>query len=59
MEATHTGNWAPFDIEPTGETVSIRGNNIHHVEDGKIVDIWPQQDTLKMTQTIDMVELTP
>lgn len=57
MEATHEGGWPPMDVEPTGAKVEIRGNNIHHVEDGEIVDIWPQQDTLKMVQAIGAVEL--
>lgn len=56
MDATHEGGWPPLDIEPTGAEVHIRGNNIHHVEDGKLVDIWPQQDTLKMVQAINAVE---
>ncbi|PCR89581.1 ester cyclase [Natrinema ejinorense] len=56
MTATHEGEWLPNEIDGgTGAEIELRGNNIHRTSNGKLVDIWPQQDTLKMVTAIDAV----
>jgi predicted ester cyclase len=43
---THTGMWQ--DIEPTGDSIRLRGINIDRIEAGLIVEHWGEADTIGM-----------
>lgn len=54
MTGTHDG---PFmDIEPTGRSISIRGNAMHRIADGKVVETWATWDMLGLMQQLEAVE---
>jgi ketosteroid isomerase-like protein len=50
---THRGRL--FGIAPTGKSYEAMGINIHHVVDGKIVEIWEVGDALGMLQQLGVV----
>ncbi len=50
---THRGSL--FGIAPTGKSYVAMGINIHHVADGKIVEIWEVCDALGMLQQLGIV----
>lgn len=50
---THRGKL--FGIAPTGKYFESRGINIHHIVDGKIVEIWEVADGLGMLQQLGVV----
>lgn len=50
---THRGRL--FGIAPTGRSYEAMGINIHHVADGKIVEIWEVGDALGMLQQLGIV----
>jgi predicted ester cyclase len=45
-KGTHTGVW--MQIEPTGSVVQVKGINIDHIADGRIVEHWGEADTTGM-----------
>jgi predicted ester cyclase len=50
MTATHTGD--AFGFPASGNPVSINGNDIMRVVDGKITEIYHVEELLKLTQQI-------
>lgn len=55
MTATHTGD--AFGHPASGNPVSINGNDIMRVIDGKITEIYHVEELLKLTQQISTPEL--
>lgn len=58
LEATWSGTHeGPFmGVEPTGEAIEIRGNAMHRVRDGKIVESWWTWDRLGILEQIGAIE---
>lgn len=54
MTGTHDGSF--MGVEPTGRSISIRGNAMHRVVDGKVVETWATWDTLGLMQQLEAVE---
>ena len=50
---THLGRL--FGIAPTGKHFDIMGINIHHIVDGKIVEIWEVANGLGLLQQLGIV----
>jgi len=42
MIAYHTGEF--FGVAPTGQLITLTGADWFHVEEGRIVEIWHEQD---------------
>ncbi|HVS67142.1 MAG TPA: ester cyclase [Mycobacteriales bacterium] len=40
MTATHTGEFAPMGVPPTGRPVKMGGQEIFKVRDGKLAEVW-------------------
>ncbi len=51
--ATHQGEL--FGIPATGKQVTITGIDIIRIENGKIVEIWHQEDSLGMLQQLGVI----
>lgn len=45
-QGTHSGKW--MNIEPTGSVVKVKGINIDHVSNGRIIEHWGEADTIGM-----------
>jgi len=54
VEGTHTGEYQ--DVEPTGHTVEWTGLAMYRVEDGRITEIWIEEDRLGLLQQLEMVD---
>jgi steroid delta-isomerase-like uncharacterized protein len=53
MRATHSG---PFmNIPPTGKQVTLTGMDITRIENGKIVELWHQEDMLGLLQQLGVI----
>lgn len=44
MSGTNTGPFELFGLPPTGRPVTMTGQEIFRVEDGKFVEVWHQED---------------
>ena len=53
FRGTHEGEFT--GIAPTGKQVTMAGIDIFHITDGKIVELWYQEDTLGMMQQLGVV----
>jgi steroid delta-isomerase-like uncharacterized protein len=51
---THDGEF--MGIPATGEYVEVTGTTINRIEDGKIVESWPETDFLGVFQQVGVVE---
>ena len=40
MTATHTGEFVPMGVPPTGRPVTMGGQEIFRVRDGKLAEVW-------------------
>lgn len=54
MSGTHEGEF--MGIEATGKPISVRGNAMHRVSDGQIVESWATWDMLGLMQQIGAIE---
>lgn len=54
VSGTHTGNYR--DIEPTGHTVEWSGIAMYRIEDGKITEIWLEEDRLGLLEQLEVVD---
>ncbi len=52
FHGTHLGPL--FGAPPTGKAVSMGGYDILHIEGGKIIELWVEQDMLSLLQEIGM-----
>jgi predicted ester cyclase len=50
---THEGEF--MGIPATGEHVTITGNTINRIEDGEIVEVWPETDFLGLMQQVGAI----
>ena len=53
LQGTHTGTFA--GIPPTGKTVIWTGMDFLRIADGKIAELWSNQDTLNMLQQLGVI----
>jgi predicted ester cyclase len=53
--ATGTHKGSLMGIPPTGKTIKITGIDISRVVNGKIVEIWHQEDIMSMMQQLGVV----
>lgn len=53
FEGTHNGEY--YGIPATGKRVSITGIDVFRIIDGKITDLWLEQDNLSMMQQLGVV----
>lgn len=54
---THEGDL--MDIPATGETVTVTGMSFIHIEDGKAVEVYSNQDMLRLLQQLDAIPDSP
>ena len=52
FRGTHQG--AFMGVAPTGKQVTMTGIDIFHIADGKIVELWNEEDVLGMMQQLGM-----
>lgn len=50
LRGTHTGEWR--GIAPTGKPITITGITIHRIADGKIAELWAEEDWLGLMQQV-------
>lgn len=50
LQGIHTGEWR--GIAPTGKPITITGITIHRIADGKIAELWAEEDWLGLLQQI-------
>jgi len=53
VRGTHKGDW--MGIPATGREITITGNNIFRIANGKIVECWAQSDALGMLQQLGAI----
>ena len=53
MRATHTGNFA--GMPATGKQFTIGGIDISRLENGKIVEVWHQEDIISLMQQLGAI----
>jgi len=51
LQGTHTGTFA--GIPPTGKIITLTGMDFVRIADGKIAEIWSNQDMLGMSRQLD------
>lgn len=54
MRGTHTGPF--FGIAPTGRRVEMTGIDIYRVVDGRIVEMWYEEDAIGMMRQLGVVD---
>ena len=54
LQGTHTGTFA--GIPPTGKIITLTGMDFVRVADGKVVELWSNQDTLGMLRQLDVIQ---
>jgi len=54
VSGTHTGEYR--DVEPTGHTAEWTGMAMYRVEDGKIAEIWLEEDRLGLLEQLEVVD---
>lgn len=54
FRGTHQGIWIT-GTPPTGKHVTLSGNEIHRIVDGKVVEQWSEFDTLSALQQFDVI----
>jgi predicted ester cyclase len=54
MTATNTGTFDLFGLPPTGRPVTMTGQEIFRVRDGKFVEVWHQEDVGGMLNAIGL-----
>jgi len=54
MTGTHTGSF--MGIPPTGKNVTFTGMYIAHIEAGKIVEHWSEEDSVSLLQQLGVMQ---
>jgi len=54
VSGTHSGEYR--DVEPTGHTVEWTGMSMYRVEDGRIAEIWLEEDRLGLLERLEVVD---
>jgi len=54
VSGTHSGEYR--DIEPTGQTVEWSGIVMYRIEDGKIAEVWLEEDRLGLLEQLEAVD---
>lgn len=54
MTGTNTGVFALFGLPPTGRPVTMSGQEIFRVRDGRIVEVWHAEDTGAMLSQLGL-----
>ncbi|MFD1512046.1 ester cyclase [Halomarina rubra] len=54
VRGTHTGEFE--DIEPTGRTAEWTGMAMYRVEDGKIAEVWLEENRLGLLEQLEVVD---
>jgi len=54
VSGTHTGEYR--DIEPTGHKAEWSGMAMYRIEDGKIAEIWIEEDRLGLLEQLEVVD---
>lgn len=54
VRGTHTGEYR--DVEPTGHTVEWTGMAMYRIEDGRIAEIWLEEDRLGLLEQLEVVD---
>jgi predicted ester cyclase len=54
FRGTHQGVWIT-GTPPTGKQVTLSGNEIHRIVDGKVVEQWSEFDTLSALQQFGVI----
>src|ERR1700683_2169398 len=52
MTGTNTGTFDLFGLPPTGRPVTMTGQEIFRAHDGKLAEIWPQEDVPGMPRQL-------
>lgn len=51
---THTGEY--HDVEPTGHTVEWTGMAMYRIENGRVAEIWLEEDRLGLLEQLEVVD---
>jgi predicted ester cyclase len=54
VSGTHTGEYR--DVEPTGHTVEWTGMAMYRIEDGRIAEIWLEENRLDLLEQLEVVD---
>jgi steroid delta-isomerase-like uncharacterized protein len=54
VSGTHTDEYR--DVEPTGHTVQWSGMAMYRIEDGRIAEIWIEEDRLGLLEQLEAVD---
>jgi len=54
VRGTHEGEYQ--DVEPTGKTAEWTGMAMYRVEDGRIAEIWLEEDRLGLLEQLEVVD---
>lgn len=54
VSGTHTGEYR--DVEPTGHTVEWTGMVMYRIEEGRIAEIWLEEDRLGLLEQLEAVD---
>jgi predicted ester cyclase len=54
MTGTHTGPLEPLGLPPTGRPVTMSGQEIFRVRDGRFVEVWHLEDIGALMRSLDL-----
>ena len=54
MTGTNTGTFDLFGLPPTGRAVTMTGHEIFRAQDGKLAEIWHQEDVPGMLRQLEL-----
>lgn len=54
VSGTHEGKY--LDVEPTGKTAEWTGMVMYRIEDGRIAEVWLEEDRLGLLEQLEVVE---